>query len=369
MKHKNFIITMIITAIITFISGKEFLNLRSLDKVTKGEGVLEVEMLSDYSPALKGTVGDTEIYHLKGKEEGGSLLVLGGTHPNEPSSFLTAAMIVESLKVEKGDVYVITRANRSAFTHNDAQEGNMTHYHIKTQSGDRAFRFGSRATNPAHQWPDPDVYVHSSGQKLSGGETRNLNRAYPGKKDGTLTEKVAYGIINLINTKKIDASIDLHEASPEYPVINAMVAPEKSVVIASGALMNLQLDGVEMGIEPSPKNLHGLSHREWADFTNTLPFLMETANPAQGRLRGPTTEATIVEGKDPFYPKLAEIDMLFVPFTEEGHHINTRVARHMSGIKAIMDSYSEFYPENSMGFENCPSYDEIVEKGIGAYLK
>ena len=38
----------------------------------------------------------------------------------------------------------------------------------------------------------------SSGQKLSGSETRNLNRAYPGRPDGTFTEKVAYAITSLI---------------------------------------------------------------------------------------------------------------------------------------------------------------------------
>lgn len=370
MKHKNFIITIVIATVITFISGKIFLNSRSIDEVGNGKGVYEVEMLSKYNPSLKGTAGDTEIYHLKGQEDGGAILVLGGTHANEPSGYLAAIMMAESFEVEKGDVYIIPRANKSAFTHNDAQEGNMTHFNIRTQSGMRTFRFGSRATNPVDQWPDPDIYIHeASGQKLSGGETRNLNRAYPGKENGTLTEKVAYGIVNLIKTNKIDVSIDLHEASPEYPVINAMVAPEKSIAIASSALMDLQLDGVEMALEPSPINLHGLSHREWGDYTDTLPFLMETANPSQGRLRGPTVEESIVEGMDPYYPKLAKIDMLFVPFTEEGHHINIRVARHVSGIKAIMNSFSEFYPEKEMSFKNSPSYGEIVENGIGNYLK
>lgn len=39
---------------------------------------------------------------------------------------------------------------------------------IETPNGERWFRFGSRATNPIHQWPDPEIYVHaSSGQRLS----------------------------------------------------------------------------------------------------------------------------------------------------------------------------------------------------------
>jgi len=370
MKHRNFIMTMIVTVAIVVTSGKIFSDRRKIEKVNKGAGVFEVEMLSKYEPSLKGTSGDTEIFHLKGKEEGGSTLVLGGTHANEPSGYLAALMIVETLEVEKGDVYVIPQANKSAFTHNDAQEGNETDFSLKTRSGNRVFTFGSRATNPVDQWPDPDIYIHkASGQKLSGGETRNLNRAYPGRTDGTLTEKVAYGIINFINEKKIDVSIDLHEASPEYPVINALVAPVKGMEIASSALMNLQMEGVELGLEPSPKNLHGLSHREWTDYTDTNAFLFETANPSQGRLRGPSSKELITEGVDRFYVQLADIGMLFVPFTEEGHPISQRVARQIAGVNALMSAFGEFNPEKEITFSNVPTYDEIMENGVGNYLK
>ena len=53
------------------------------------------------------------------------------------------------------------------------------------------------------------------GQSLSGSENRNINRTYPGKADGTLTEMMSYGIVQLINTENIDVTVDLHEASPE----------------------------------------------------------------------------------------------------------------------------------------------------------
>lgn len=69
----------------------------------------------------------------------------------------------------------------------------------------RTFQYGSRATNPIDQWPDPDIYTHkSSGQTLSGSETRNLNRCYPGVEDGTLSEQVAYAVTNMIKTLDID---------------------------------------------------------------------------------------------------------------------------------------------------------------------
>ena len=62
---------------------------------------------------------------------------------------------------------------------------------------------------------------------------RNINRAYPGVKDGTLTEQIAYAITNMINTLDIDMEMDLHEASPEYPTINATVAHERAMNMAS----------------------------------------------------------------------------------------------------------------------------------------
>ena len=48
---------------------------------------------------------------------------------------------------------------------------------------------------------------------------RNINRTYPGVKDGTMTEQISYAITNMINTLDIDMEMDLHEASPEYPTV------------------------------------------------------------------------------------------------------------------------------------------------------
>ncbi|MGL4629469.1 MAG: succinylglutamate desuccinylase, partial [Cetobacterium sp.] len=306
--------------LIAFIAGKEFKKMREPEPIVKGEGVTEVKMLSEYFPDIKGTNMDTEIYVLKGKEEGGSTLILGGTHGNEPSGLLSAVLFIENAKVDKGTVYVIPRTNNSGYTHNDPQEGSPQRFTIKTKDGDRWFRYGSRATNPLDQWPDPDVYIHaSSGQQLSGNETRNINRAYPGRPDGTSTEKAAYAIVQLIKNEKIDMTIDLHEASPEYPVINAIVAHDRAMGIASNTVMNLEFEDVAIGLEPSPVSLRGLTHRELGDFTDTYAILMETANPAQGRLRGKTNEALVVTGVDPTYVKAQKLGRLFVPFDEKGH--------------------------------------------------
>ena len=367
---KTGILILIFSAIIAFIAGKEFLKLREPEPIVTGEGVTSIQKLSDYLPSLKGTSGDSDIYVFKGEEEGGSTLVLGGTHGNEPSGLMAAILLVENAKVDKGTLYVIPRTNGSGFTHNDPQEGSPQRFHIKTPFGERWFRYGSRATNPLDQWPDPDVYVHaSSGQNLSGNETRNINRAYPGRADGTYTEKVAYAITELIRQNDINLTIDLHEASPEYPVINAIVAHENAMGIASQVAMNLEFEDISISLEPSPVSLRGLTHRELGDFTNTYAVLMETANAAQGRLRGKTDEALVLTGIDDRYVEAQKLGRLYVPYDETGHPLEERVGRHLSGIMQFITVMGENEPDKEMLVENVPIYGDLMENGIGNYLK
>lgn len=371
LKNKKITATifLILALAIAFVSAKSFLRMHEKELIIPGSGVTEVKMLSDYFPKLKGTNGDTEVYILEGEEAGSSLLILGGTHPNEPSGYVSAISIIEKAKVRKGKVFVIPRANNSAFTHNDAQEGSPQGFYLDTGIGKRFFRYGSRATNPIDQWPDPDVYIHAaSGQKLSGSETRNLNRGYPGRPDGTLTEQICYGITQLIKTEDIDITIDLHEASPEYPVINAIVAHERAMPIASMAAINLQLKGIQISLEPSPTNLRGLTHRELGDYTDTLAILMETANPAQGRLRGKTDEKLVTTGIDPTYEKAAKLGRLYVPFDETGHPLEERVGRHVTSILEIINAYNGTNPDRSIVIEGMPSFDEIMSKGFSTLL-
>jgi len=348
-----------------------FLDHRRPEPIVRGPGVTEVRMLSEWLPGLAGSPGDTEVYVFRGAAPGSSMLVLGGTHPNEPSSFLSAVLLIENASVSAGTVYVIPRANASGFTHNDPQEGAPEKYSIALPDGStRTFRYGSRATNPVHQWPDPDVYVHAaSGQTLSGNETRNLNRGYPGREDGTLTERVCLGIANLIRAERIDISIDLHEASPEYPVINAIVAHERAMPLASQVVLGLEFLDIKIGLEPSPKNLRGLTHRELGDATETLAVLMETANPSQGRLRGRTDEALVLTGRDPYYVKAQALGRLYVPFDEKGHPIEERVGRHLSGISEFAFALSSERPDRPLELSGVPEYGELLEKGLGAFLK
>jgi hypothetical protein len=358
-----------IAAILAFIIP-DSLAMREPDVIRKGKGVTQVRKLSEYFDGIAGTRGDTDIYVLDSGKPGGTALILGGTHGNEPSGYLAAVLFVENAMPSSGRLFVIPAANASAMTHADYMEGAPRKFTIQTPSGPRSFRFGSRATSPVDQWPDPDIYVHaSSGQKLSGSETRNLNRAYPGRPDGTFTEKVAYAITSLVRKENIDITVDLHEASPEYPVVNAIVAHDRAMKVASTALLTLEMDDITIGLEPSPVNLRGLSHRELGDSTRTLSLLIESTNPAQGRLRGVTDEALIVDGKDEMYIAAQKLGRLFVPFGPEGEPLKKRVARHVAALQAIFEAYASDLPDKQLIVGAMPSYRELVDKGIGPYLR
>ncbi len=362
------LLCLLAAAIIVYL-GVTFTSMWQDQPIYPGPGVTEVRMLSDYNPALKGTNGDTEIYVLDSGNPGASILVLGGTHPNEPSGVVAAVTLIENCQPKTGVLYVIPRANHSAFTCTDPQEGAPMFFTIATPGGDRTFRFGSRATNPIDQWPDSDVYVHrTSGQTLSGSETRNLNRAYPGSNTGTFTERVTYGLTEFIKTNDVKITVDLHEASPEYPTINAIVAHQDAMELASWAAMDMQLEGMKISIEASPTNLHGLSHRELGDFTDTMATLMETANASQGRLRGRTSADLVVTGVDHYYYLAGQYGALYVDFPETGIPIDERVARHICGIEQLCSAYNELGNELSIDLGDLPSYREIVAAGIGAYL-
>jgi len=358
-----------IAAAVSVIAGISFLEKRAPDLIISGPGVSQSAMLSDWFPGLKGTPGDTEVQILDSGVPGASMLVLGGTHPNEPSSHITAALLIENAVPVSGKLFVIPRANASGFTHNDPQEGAPQEYTIETPSGPRVFSYGSRATNPVHQWPDPNVYIHaSSGQSLSGSETRNLNRGYPGRPNGTLTEKICYGITELIRKEKVTITVDLHEASPEYPVINAIVAHPRAMGLASETVLGLEFQDITIGLEPSPVNLRGLTHRELGDFTDTLAILIETANPSQGRLRGRTDEALVLTGKDPWYVRAQKLGRLYVPYDENGHPLKQRVGRHLAAIQEIAFSWTLNNPDLPLEFSELPSYDDLMEHDIGEYL-
>lgn len=356
------------TIVLCLLSAFQFISMHKKEAIYPSKWLSTKKMLSSYFPELKDTPGDTEVFLYQGQEEGGNILILGGTHPNEPAGFVTAVLLIENIRVTRGKLIIIPRANNSGFTHNDPQEGNPQRFFLETSGGRREFRYGSRLTNPIHQWPDPALYINPAGQKISGIETRNLNRCFPGKNKGYLTEKIAFGIMELIKKEKIDLGIDLHEAAPEYPVINAIVFHDNSAELAALSQMELQLEGFEFRLEASPPNLRGLSHREWGDEAHIQAVLLETANASHGRLKGKPSPSLIVDGKDKNYTKAARLGLLFVPYGEEGIPLKQRVARHLASISALLASLNELDPKKRIKIYNVPSPLQVQENGIGFFL-
>ncbi len=92
---------------------------------------------------------------------------------------------------------------------------------IKTPSGERRFKFGARLTKPEHQGaPDPEKYHHpASTEMLDGAEARNLDRAHPGKADGTLTERISYAIVQLLKFDPGSGACTARESEEGGPLV------------------------------------------------------------------------------------------------------------------------------------------------------
>lgn len=355
--------------IVCWITARSFMAMWEPETLVPAPG-FEKHMLSEWEPTLKNSPGDTPVFIQNGAEPGGTLFVMGGIHANEPAGFMAAVVYLERAKVEKGRVIVMPFSNMSARTHNSPQDAAPQYIHFKTDSGKtRTFKFGSRSTNFIHQWPNPNIYIHyPSGQELDGSSRSNQNRAFPGTLHEALTQQVGYAITEMLKKENVDVAFDLHEAAPEYPVVNAMVAHEHSMELAAEAVIELEMNDIPMRLEPSPKNLHGLSHREWGDSIPTLkPFLMEAGNPSQGRLRGRTDERLVLTGEDKAFTKAAKLGRLFIPY-EGSQPIQLRTARHLAGIQAVLNVLNEAEPEKGVTVSGIPEYSEVVSSELGHWL-
>ena len=370
---KNHLSTIIITLVFSgaaLVASMEFRQMHHPDKIYPGPSLTRVAMLSEYFDGIRGTAGDTEVYIYDSGIPGGTAFIGGGVHANEAAAYLAPVVILENIEVTKGRVFIIPRLNNSAFTCSDPMEGFPTSYEIPTESGTRRFRLGSRVTNPLHQWPDPLVFAqYPSGQQLSGFETRNINRAYPGRPDGNLSERVAYAVVELIKKEGVNRAFDIHESSHEVPIVNVIVYHEDDEDIAMNAVLGLEFAGLQFSPELSPGNFHGLSHREWGDYTDAVPFLMETSNPSMGRLRGKTNVDLVLRGYSDNYRKAKESGALRIAYREDsGEPMEHRVGRHITGLVELIAAYNMENPDKTIEITNLPSYDEVMTNGLGKYL-
>ena len=338
--------------------------------IIAGPGVTRVGRLSDWGPGLKGTMADTLVFFMEGKEPGGKALIMANTHANEPAGFLTTLVFLENAVVERGTLIIIPEFNRSASSGTRPGDGYPLFFGVKTPWGSRRVRMGNRDAHPLDQWPDPDVYIHyPDRQLLSFIDIRNSNRTWPGRPNGPLMERVTFAAMELMRKEKVDIALDLHGAETMFPVTNCIVAPEKSARIATMVSLYVKArERFDNHVEPSPVNFRGLSHREIGDYSDTLPFLLEAPIPFLDQPTGPKTVQLMLDGKDPFLLRLSRKNKLFVPYDASGWPLDKRVGQHCSVSLEIMNQYSKKNPARAITLSNAPRYKDIVANTVGSYL-
>lgn len=314
--------------------------------VRPGYGVTGIGWISDYHAPLRGSAVDTRVYYLDSKVEGPTTLVLGGTHSNEIAGIMAATLLVERAVVTTGRLIVVPYANASGASYADTYHPEIGYYSLTTESGVRVFRYGDRLTNPEHQGPDADKYIHyPSGQEFPGYEARNLDRAHPGKADGNLTQQLAYAYHQLLLEEKVDVAFDLHEAGPTSRLANMVVANPKNIDFAVMAIVDLEMQGIVMNVEHSSDSFHGLSHREWGDTTPAASYLIETPNPAQA--------------SNAINPDVVN---------DKVNPLSRRTATHLATIDAVLNAH-ELLDGKRTRWVGLPSYEDLVSDGLEEYLR
>ena len=125
---------------------------------------------------MKGTKYETPVFHFASASNGPTVLILGGTHGNEPAGFETAHRLLKQFsatKLQQGDIFIIPEANKIADLKNK------------------------------RRIPVPD------GVDIERG---NLNRCYPGDSTGLPMEQAAFQITKLIREENVGLLLDLHES-------------------------------------------------------------------------------------------------------------------------------------------------------------
>lgn len=372
------IVVFIVALLFAVPASVDFLKMHKNEEIAENPNLTEVKMLSAYAPRLKGTDLDTEVYFFDSGVEGGTFLILGGTHPNESAGMLSAVALIENIEVTEGKVIIIPRTNNSGFTHTSPLDGMQDFFTLTLSDGsERSFRVGNRLTNPVDQWPDVNYYEGTSGRTIYGTENpevRNVNRLYYGTEDGVLTEQVCYGIYNLINEEGVDLTMDTHEGSPEFlyldcTMVNMKRDNTKAMSIASDMALSMNFDDLDMRVEYSGVTSYGLSHRSLGDNTDSMMTLMETYNPSMGPLHGKMDDDLIINGNEPNYYEAHKDGYIYFQVPEDGYPLIERVARHIACIEYLSEAYSWEYPEKAISFTGLGDYYTIVEGGFEELLK
>jgi predicted deacylase len=319
--------------------------------IRPGPGVTSTKMLSAYAPGLANTPGDTKVYVLEGQEAGATVFIAGGTHGNEIAGIMAAIVLVERARVQKGRLLVVPHANNSAITDVDPERPGPPAIMLTTPSGERRFLYGSRRTRASQQGaPDPPTYRHpnpKADETLPGTEARNLNRAYPGVADGTLTQRMAFGIMQLLTAEQVSVAFDFHEAGPESRLAWMVIANPKNLETAAAALFDLEALGLTMKLERSSETFRGLSHREWGDATKAQAYLFETPSPSMAD------------------------DTRGVDFVNDARlPLSKRVGGQLAAFTAVLAAYNAGAPAAArITLLDVPAMAGVETAGVGAFLR
>jgi predicted deacylase len=313
--------------------------------VRPGSGVT-VKRLSDYLPSLSKTAGDTAVYVIEGAKAGGTAFVAGATHGNEFAGIMTAIVLTEHVTVQKGRLIVVPHANNAAMR--EAPAGRRAWVTVTGAGGARRFRFGSRLTPvPDQGASDARRYTPpGAAASLAGREGRNLDRVYPGRDDGTLTERVAAAIVSLLRGEHVDLAFDLHESGPNSRVAWAVMASANAASVVQAAQPALDAEKLRVIVMPAKGEFSGVSQIAWPQATGTRAFLFETPSPA------PTGQRLPDEVNDSRLP------------------LARRVGAHLAGIVAIVDGFNrEARPDRQIRLRDVPTGAELARSGVGAFLR
>ncbi len=148
---------------------------------------------------MAGTPYATQAYIYQARIRGPAIMVVGGVHGDEPAGSL-AAEEIRRLAVERGTLIVIPRVNNLALA--------------------------------ANQRTLPEI--------------TDVNRAYPGRKDGNPAQRIAYEIGVLMEEYQVSLLIDLHEGRTFHMLDKTSVGQsilygidDKSTVLALEAVEHI----------------------------------------------------------------------------------------------------------------------------------
>ena len=121
------------------------------------------------------------------------------------------------------------------------------------------------------------------------------------------------------------------------------------------AMMLADNEGFKIGTENSPKNLHGLSHREIGDWSPAISLLFEAPEPFLDATRGITSTEQLLTGRDEFVVKAGKHGLLYEKIDEHGWPIAVRVGRHTSSIAQVLETWTEDHPGKGLVVAACPA--------------